>query len=314
MTLNMDVLTDILNSLRLRGHLYFRTELTAPWGIHVPRQHNVARFHIVIRGNGWIKVDDQSESIAMANGDLVVIPHGAGHTILDVPATAPRPLDDVLKEVDYRGTGPLVYGGGGMGCSLVCGEFAFESELFNPLLDNLPPILHVRGNESFNSKWLDNTLGFIAHEAANDQTGALAIIDRLAEIIFIQVIRAYVENSDSRIPFLAALGDPHIRQALSLIHAQPSYAWSVGDLGQAIGMSRSAFSNRFSMLVGMSPYQYLTSVRMQKAAHRLRIGDEPLVLVAEYVGYESEAAFSGAFKNYFGMRPGEYRKQRQSLT
>jgi AraC family transcriptional activator of mtrCDE len=308
----MDVLTDILNSLRLKGHLYFRTELTAPWGIHVPFAPNVARFHIVIRGSGWLKVEGQPDYMAMANGELVVIPHGAGHDILDGPATPSRSLDEVLAEVSYAGNGPLIYGGGGVGCSLVCGEFAFDSEVFHPLLDNLPPVLHVSGSESFNTGWLDSTLGFIAHEAAAEQMGALAVIDRLAEIIFIQVVRAYVTAADSRVPFLAALGDSQISQALGLIHGQPDYAWSIAELGQHVGMSRSAFSNRFSMLVGMTPYNYLTSVRMQKAAQHLSTTDHAIVRVAEHVGYESAAAFSAAFMQYFGVRPGEYRRRRQA--
>lgn len=306
----MDVLTDILNSLRLSGCLYFRTELTAPWGIHVPRQENVARFHIVIRGDGWLQVDEQEEALPMANGDLVVIPHGAGHNIADAPATPSRPLDEVLDEVSYTGSGPLLYGGGGMGCSLVCGEFVFDQEVFNPLLDNLPPVLHIKGSESYNSRWLDSTMGFIAHEAATEQAGALAIIDRLAEIIFIQVVRAYVTSGDAKIPFLAALGDPQISQALSLIHAQPEHSWTVAELGEAIGMSRSAFSNLFGDLVGMTPYQYLTSVRMRKAAQQLRTTEDAVVLVSEAVGYESEAAFSNAFKQHFGVRPGAYRRRR----
>lgn len=305
----MDVLTDILNSLRLRGRLYFRTELTAPWGIHVPQQENVARFHIVIRGNGWLQVATQDTALPMANGDLIVIPHGAGHDIMDVPTTPSRPLDEVLSEVDYTGAGPLIYGGGGMGCSLVCGEFAFDSDVFEPLLDNLPPVLLVKGSESYNSKWLDSALGFIAHEAASEQTGALAIIDRLAEIIFIQVIRAYVESGDSQIPFLAALGDEQISQALGLIHGHPSHNWTVAELGQKVGLSRSAFSNRFGDLVGMTPYQYLTTVRMRKAAQYLTSTDDSLMLVSVAIGYESEAAFSHAFKQYYGVRPGEYRRR-----
>ncbi len=307
----MDVLTDILNSLRLKGQLYFRTDLTSPWGINVPFKRNVARFHIVIRGHGWLNVEDQAEHLAMANGDLVIVSHGAAHNILDARETQSRPLTEVLSEVNYTGSGPLIYGGGGVGCSLVCGEFAFDTEGSNPLLDNLPPLLHVRGSENFNQTWLDSTLGFIAHEAATEQTGALAIVDRLAEIIFIQVVRAYVNASGSQIPFLAALGDSQISQALGLIHHQPGFAWSVGELGQRVGMSRSAFSNRFSELVGMTPYQYLTSVRMQHAAGRLRTTDESVILVAEAVGYESEAAFSLAFKQYFTVRPGEYRRKKQ---
>ena len=310
----MDVLTDILNSLRLSGHLYFRTELSAPWGIHVPAERNVARFHIVIRGNGWIQVDGQDEALPMANGDLVVIPHGAGHNILDTPVTVSRPLDEVLSEVDYTEQGTLLYGGGGMGCTLVCGEFAFESDVFHPLLDNLPPLLHVKGSDNHNSGWLDNLMSFIGYEAAQQETGALAIIDRLAEIIFIQVIRATIKSTESKIPFLAALGDPQLNQALGLIHSQPEHNWTIAELGQQVGMSRSAFAKHFSELAGMTPYQYLTSVRMQRAAQQLKNSPDTIALVAESAGYESETAFSNAFKQYYGVRPGEYRKQRLDLA
>lgn len=307
----MDVLTEILQSLQLRGRLYFRTELTAPWGIHVPSQENVARFHIVVRGNGWLMVDDEAEPVPMANGDLVVIPHGAAHDILDTPSTPSRPLNDVLDEVDYTGYGALVYGGGGMGCSLVCGEFAFEKEAFNPLLDNLPSVMHVHGSDNYNTLWLDSLMGFIAHEAATEQPGASAIIDRLAEIIFIQVIRAYVNTSGSQLPFLAALGDPLISQALGLIHQNPELSWSVAELGQRVGMSRTAFSNQFTDLVGLTPYNYLTMIRMQRAAKQLQTSDDSIMRIAETVGYESEAAFSTAFKRYFGLRPGKFRQQKR---
>lgn len=307
----MDVLTDILQSMRLKGRLYFRTELTAPWGIHVPHKPDVARFHIVIRGNGWLHVEGQPQSLPMANGDLVVIPHGAGHHILDEPSTPSRELDDVLAEVDYAGEGVLVFGGGGMGCSLVCGEFAFDSDTFNPLIDNLPSILQIKAGDNFNNKWLDHTLGFIAHEAATDLTGAHAIIDRLAEIILIQVIRAYVESSDSQIPFLAALGDDQISRALGLMHSNPSYSWSIHELGQQVGMSRSSFSRRFAELVGITPYQYLTQLRLQKAAQQLQLTDASIMQIAVIVGYESEAAFSNAFHKHYNMRPGEYRRRKQ---
>jgi transcriptional regulator GlxA family with amidase domain len=137
----------------------------------------------------------------------------------------------------------------------------------------------------------------------------LAIIDRLSEIIFIQVIRAFADASREQIPFLAALSDPQISQALSQIHAQPASYLTVEKLGQMVGMSRSAFSNHFSRLVGMTPHQYLTLVRLQRAANFLVTTDDPLMTIAEAVGYQSEAAFSTAFKRHFGIRPGEYRQK-----
>lgn len=310
----MDVLTDILDTLRFKGSLYFRTELTSPWSIFVPEKPGVARFHIVIRGQGWLRVEEQGDELAIANGDLAVVPHGAAHTILDDPATPARPLDEILAEVNYTGVGPLIYGGSGPGSCLVCGEFGFDDEVvIHPLLANLPPLLHIPGSESYNKTWLDSALGFIAHEAVAGRAGSLAIVNRLSEIIFIQVIRAFAEVSDAQIPFLAALSDPQISQALSEIHRQPASYLTVEKLGQMVGMSRSAFSNRFSELVGMTPYQYVTLVRLQRAAHFLVTTEDSLMMIAEAVGYQSEAAFSTAFKRHFGIRPGEYRQKHQEV-
>lgn len=305
----MDVLTDILDTLRFEGSLYFRTELTSPWSVFVPEKSNVSRFHIVIRGQGWLRVEGAQDAISIANGDLVVVPHGAGHTILDEPGTPSVPLDEVLGEVNYTGVGPLVYGGDGPGCCLVCGEFGFEDEsAMHPLLSNLPALLHIPGNENYNTTWLDSALGFIAHEAVAEKQGSLAIVNRLSEIIFIQVLRAFMEATEEQIPFLAALRDPQISQALSAIHAQPDAYLTVESLGHSVGMSRSAFSSQFSTLVGMTPHQYLTLVRMQRAASLLAKSDQSLLAIAEQVGYQSEAAFSTAFKRHFGVRPGEYRR------
>lgn len=310
----MDILTNILDSLRIEGSLYFRTELTSPWGVFVPAEPNVARFHIVIRGQCVLRVEGQEEGLMMANGDIAVIPHGAAHHISDAPGTPSRPLDEVLSEVRYTGDGPLVYGGGGFGCSLVCGQFKFEDELHHPLLENLPAILHVPGDENYNNTWLDSALGFIAQEAAAEEPGAFAIIDRLSEIIFIQVIRAYIDASEARIPFIAALRDEQISRALKEIHNKPDTYWKAEKLGQVVGMSRSAFFNRFSELVGMTPHQYIIFVRMQKASQLLETTQKSLNQISESVGYTSEAAFSTAFKRQFGIRPGEYRKNRKELA
>lgn len=303
----MDALTDILNTLRLSSSLYFRTELTSPWGIEVPAHSNVARFHIVIRGQCWLQIDGD-EGIHMSNGDLVVIPHGASHTIADTSTTNIRPLADVLDDVSYTGEGPLVYGGGGAGCSLVCGEFAFDDLGSHPLLENLPTKLHVAGDASYNSQWLDSAMGFIAQEAANLEPGAHAIIDRLSEIILIQVIRATLDMSKEPIPFLSLFTDARINQVLSAVHADPGADWSVESLGRLVNMSRSSFSNRFTELANMTPLQYVIFVRLQKASRLLVESSVPLIVVAERIGYQSEAAFSQAFKKQFNVRPGEFRR------
>lgn len=308
----MDALTDILNTLRLKSSLYFRTELSAPWGIQVPPKGRVARFHIAIRGQCWLRIDGQEEDVFMANGDLVIIPHGAGHILADSPETPPTDLADVFEEIAYAGSGPLVYGGGGAGCCLVCGEFAFDERENHPLLDNLPPLLRVTGDQSYNAQWLDNVIGFIAHEAASMEPGANAIIDRLSEIIFIQVIRATLASTREHIPFLSAFTDPRISNVLSEIQRNPGADWSVESLGQIANMSRSAFSNRFTELANMTPLQYVIFVRLQKASRLLLDTNHSLPAIAESVGYKSEAAFSMAFKRQFGVRPGEYRRRQSS--
>jgi AraC-like DNA-binding protein len=308
----MDALTDILNTLRLKSSLYFRTELTAPWGIQVPPQGRVARFHIAIRGQCWLRIDGQEEDVFMANGDLVIIPHGAGHILADSPATPATDLADVFEEIAYPGNGPLVYGGGGAGCCLVCGEFAFDERENHPLLDNLPQLLRVTGDQSYNAKWLDSVIGFIAYEAASLEPGANAIIDRLSEIIFIQVIRTTLASAREHIPFLSAFTDPRISAVLSEIHQAPGANWSVGSLGRIANMSRSAFSNRFTELANMTPLQYVIFVRLQQASRMLLESNHSLPAIAESVGYKSEAAFSMAFKRQFGLRPGEYRRRRRA--
>jgi len=306
----MDALTDMLNALRLSSSLYYRTELTSPWGLELPSKANVARFHIVLRGQCWLRVEgeEEEEGIYMSNGDLVVVPHGATHELADNSVTTIRPLDEVLDEVEYSGEGPLVYGGDGAGCCLVCGEFAFDDLGDHPLLKNLPKKLHIPGDNSHNTQWLDSAVGFISHEASQLEPGANAIINRISEIILIQVIRATLAATKEQIPFLSALADSRINQVLSAIHANPHEDWSVERLGQLVNMSRSSFSNRFTELTKMTPLQYVIFVRLQKATRLLSETSSPLISVAENVGYQSEAAFSQAFKKQYGIRPGEFRR------
>lgn len=279
----------------------------------MPPKGHVARLHIVTGGHGWVQVEGQSENVPIANGDLVIIPHGAGHIIRGAPDTPPRMLDDVLSDVNYPGNGPLIYGGNGPSTRLVCGELGFDDAI-HPLITDLPPLLYVSSKDSRSNMWLDSTLSLIAHEAITNQTGSLAILNRLAEIIFIQTIRALANAPETKIPFLAALNDPQISLALGAIHRQPAAYFTIEKLGKIAGMSRSSFSNRFSELVGMTPYQYLTLTRMQLASRALSASNEPLMAISESVGYQSEAAFSTAFKRFFGVRPGEYRKQQGAST
>ena len=208
----------------------------------------------------------------------------------------------------YVGEGPLIYGGDGAGCCLICGEFSFHNLSRHPLLENLPTKLHISGDSSYNAQWLDSAIGFITHEATKLAPGAHAIIDRLSEIILIQVIRATLDSTKEHIPFLSAFTDARMSKALSAIHANPAYDWSVERLGQLVNMSRSSFSNRFTELASMTPLQYIMFVRLQKSSRLLTETTTSLNIIAESIGYQSEAAFSQAFKKHYGVRPGEFRR------
>jgi AraC-like DNA-binding protein len=304
----MDVLSDILRSLQLRGSLYFRTELGAPWGLDVPSHENVARFHVVVGGACYIAVSGR-DPVRMEAGDLAIVPHGSQHCLLDRPQTGAIPVDTVLDETAFDGTTALRYGGSGSQTTLVCGHFAFDRGVMHPLLEALPTFIHLPATETKNFAWLDTALGFISHEAGSSQPGAEAIMTRISEILFIQVIRGYIQRGGEEHRVLAGLADERISKSLELIHTLPAHPWRLDDLAKRVGMSRTAFVVRFSDLMGISPIEYWTRWRVQLAREQLRASAASVADVAEAVGYQSEASFSKAFKRYYGMAPGQFRAQ-----
>jgi AraC-like DNA-binding protein len=308
---DMDVLTDVLQTVRVNAVCYGRIELTAPWGFRADPAEN-ALFHVVLRGDALLAVDGVDGEVQLASGDLFALPHGNAHVLRDTPTTAPRPLTELLgAKADGAAEREKVvrWGGGGVASTLVCGAFHFEDRRNNPLLNVLPPLILIRGEEGRAVQWLEPTLQFIASEAVSEQPGAQTVISRLADILFIQIVRAHLAGaSEAERGWLRALAEPQLGAALSLIHQDPSHPWTVASLAQRVGMSRSTFAGRFTELVGEPPLHYVTRWRMQKAAGLLREGRATLADIADRVGYESEAAFSKAFKRWVGSAPGAYRK------
>lgn len=302
----MDVIRDILNILRLRGNLYFRTDLCSPWGIFVPAESNIARFHVVIKGSCWMQIDD-IDPFLLSEGDLVIVPHGLAHRMMDAPETPCRDLPEVLKEQKYSGSGILRYGGGGSATSLVCGYFSFDSDVVHPMIESLPRKIHITGQDNYNFMWLDSAMKFIGLEAESNEFGSVAIIERLSEILFIQVIRAYSKTATESVGYLAALGHEQLSRALAEMHMEPHKKWTLEGLSRVAGLSRSSFAEEFRTLMGMPPMEYLTRWRMLVARAKLLETRKPLVEIAEDVGYQSEASFSTAFKRVFGSSPSTYR-------
>ncbi len=305
----MDALSDILNVITLKGSLYFRTEFAPPWGLRIPAFGNVARFHLLTRGTGYVRVDGVESAVRMEVGDLIVIPHGAEHVLSDEPATPCRHVDDVVRESGFTGEGALVHGGPDRSspACYVCGHFTFDSHAGRMLLASLPRYILVRGFEPSGAGWIDAAMKFITAEAAERAPGAEAIIQRLSEILFIQTIRRHAATAETGL--LSVIKDPQLGRALSAIHADPARDWTVESLAQEAGLSRTIFAERMREALGMPPMQYVTQWRMELAARKLRNPADKLPKVAASVGYQSSGAFIKAFKKHFGEGPGDFRKK-----
>jgi len=186
-----NVLSEILRTVTVQGSLYFRTAFRPPWGVVVPRFSNVARFHLLTRGACWVRVENCSQPIRLESRDLIVIPHGSEHHLLDDLNTPPLAVDEVVRQAGFKGEGALVYGAESAAepTSMVCGHFTFDADRGRLLLQSLPGLIHIPHTETLNYGWLDDAMKFIAYEAAADQPGAIAIVNRLSEIILIQTLR-----------------------------------------------------------------------------------------------------------------------------
>jgi AraC-like DNA-binding protein len=231
----------------------------------------------------------------------VVFPHDAKHTITNMET--PPDEDFPRNQLSSPDTpGPAV--------TLICGYFDFARHSWNPLMDALPEVVVIRSDESARVPLMDTLGRFMAYETENSQIGSSLLIDKLSEILFIHVVRSHMKHSAER-GFIAALADPQIGRALSNIHEFPAQPWSVERLAQAAGMSRSAFAERFSRLVEMTPMQYLTRWRMTRANELFLTTEQSVAQVAERCGYQSEVAFAKAFKKHFGYGPGHARKIRK---
>jgi AraC family transcriptional regulator, activator of mtrCDE len=306
----MDVLSEILRTLKVQGSLYFRTAFSPPWGVLAPHYGKVARFHLVTRGACWVRVENVAQPIRMERGDLIVIPHGAEHHLLDELTTAPLAVDEVVQQAGFVGEGALVWGAEPTAepTCMVCGHFTFDAERGALLHESLPIFIYVPHTETLNYNWLDEAMKFIAHEAAANQPGGEAIVNRLSEIIFIQTIRWYASTSNQMKGLLAALADEQLGKSLQAFHRNPGQLWTVEELARAAAMSRTLFSERMRKVMGMSPMEYATQWRMEIAHEALTDRRVNVAEIAEAVGYQSLSAFTRAFKKQFGRGPGEVRR------
>ncbi len=311
----MDILSDILSCLQLSGTLYFRTSFTSPWSIRVPSFENVARFHFAHQGRCLVRIEQDKVPVVLEQGDLLIIMRGASHTLFSDPKAENQvvQLDQVVEKSGFNGTGALVYGEFGTDheTQLVCGHFAFSKEANHLLIDALPSHLHIQNYGEASGAWMENTLKVIGNVAGREQLGSDLIALKMSEIIFAQALRTYLEGEGSERPVLAGFADPGIARTLTAIHKDPGYLWTLEGLAKVAGMSRTAFTTKFSQCMTTTPKGYITHWRMQLARQRLANSNEPIITIAENVGYQSEAAFSRIFKKHYMKAPATYRRYAQ---
>ena len=302
--------------LRMSGTFYVRSELSAPWGLTLPPEPHSLWCHVVNVGGAWLEVDG-TEPRFLRPGDFALVPHGEGHRIRS-DSDAPAPRVDTLPH-DYVSDryAVLRHGGGGTAAGIVCGTVRFGHPAARTLVELLPRTIVVETSSGPapmpEADWMHATLRLIAAEASALRPGGEAVVTRLSDILVIQAIRAWlVREPEGQVGWLGALRDPRVGQAMSLVHRDPAQPWSVASLAKAAAMSRSAFAARFTELVGEPVMRYVTRWRMQAALDWLQHEDVPVAELASRLGYESEAAFSRAFKRTVGMSPGAVRRSRAS--
>ena len=304
-----DILSEILQDLRLARASYGRSEFTAPWGVRIPYKEGV-RFHFIVEGTCWMLTECQPP-LSLEAGDVVLLPHGTGHVSADDPRRDPLPLAEVGPRLVGNSTYHLTTGGGGQRALLVCCTIGFEGPTAHPLLEQLPYVLLVRKSDR-QERSLPMLLNLMRDEVESQRVGSATIMARLADIVMTQIVRSWLENrSDDLSGWLAAVKDPQIGLALARIHRQPGDPWTVDALAAAVGLSRSLFADRFTELLGVSPARYLLQWRMRLAAVWLKNENMTVGEVAARLGYASDAAFSRAFKRFMGATP---RVVRSSFT
>ncbi|MGE3511013.1 MAG: AraC family transcriptional regulator [Vicinamibacterales bacterium] len=316
-----DVLSDVLRAVRLTGAVYFDFSLTSPWvaeappsrdiaGIVMPGAQRVIEYHLIAKGTAWGHLLG-AKPICLKEGDLIIFPQGDPHVMASQPGLRAAPNLGLFARSSTPL--PLVYdvgGGGPERAQVICGFLGLDDRPFNPLLAALPQMIHLPGTgPEARAGWLTTILNIAVLESGRSRAGGENVLARLSELMFVEAVRRHLESlPETHVGWLAGLRDPLVGKALAVLHGAPKEPWTVERLGREVGTSRSVLAQRFAELVGQPPMQYLALWRMQLAS-RLLCDGQGVAAVADAVGYESEAAFSRAFKKLVGEAPALWRRR-----
>ena len=333
----MDVLSDVLRVVRLSGAVFFTAEFSSPWALESPNPELLASivmpeaecmvlFHILTAGECHVTCEGHPP-VKMEAGDVIIFPHGDAHTMCSHSGARATPVRSVFSQPSPDALPQVAFGGGGKTSRFICGYLNCDQR-FNPLVGALPTMLLVRARDDYaaveaidrtgvrpaevpqdSGSWLRTTLKFTINEAKAARPGNAAMLGRLTELMFVEILRQYAQQLPAdHGSWLAGLKDVHVGKALRLLHANPAQGWTVTQLAREAGICRSALAEHFTNLVGESPMRYLAGWRVQLAKQMLRDGASSVAEVAARVGYESEAAFNRAFKRATGAPPAAWRK------
>jgi AraC-like DNA-binding protein len=334
--MSCDTLSNLLRAVRLQGAVFYHVEGVAPWVAYTPPAAEIIpaimpgtghmmEFHAVVEGSCWAAIAGEPAT-RMEAGDVILFPQGDAHIMSSAPGMrAPIESKDLYYEPRPRqlphalhlnsaeaisNRGDRTEGGD---ATLICGFLGLDARPFNPLIASLPRVLRVSGESLGADSWVVSFMRAVVRESELKQPGGEAVLERMSEMLFVEVLRRHVDSlPEGQTGWLAGMRDPVVGRALSLIHEKPSDAWTVERLCEGAGLSRSSLHERFVQLIGQPPMQYLTQWRMQLASGLLRDTNAKVLEVAQGVGYESEAAFSRAFKRVAGQAPGMWRRARRT--
>lgn len=313
----MDALSEVLKVVQLSGAIFFNAKLTAPWCVASPADTTLAPmlglgserlvlYHYMVEGSCLVTLPG-AQPQSLSAGDIVVFPHGDAHTMASATNVRPEALNPqaVLRDPAKM----LQFGGGGEMTRFVCGYMACDPRLFQPVLEALPRLVTVRLGSMDKARWLEATLHHAVEEAASPRPGAEGVLAKLSEVMVVETLRQFVAQlSPEHTGWLSGLRDRAVGRTLALMHQQPARAWTVDALAREVAVSRSVLAERFTHFVGQSPMQYLGRWRMALATNYLKRSSLSLARIAEQVGYETDAAFSRAFRREFGQPPATWRR------
>jgi AraC-like DNA-binding protein len=317
-----DALSDVLKTVRLTGAAYFDVVAREPWSVHSPARDQILprvlpgadhliAYHVVTEGHCHASLLS-GETIALEAGEVVVFSHADAHIMSSHAGMQADPPGVDFLEIADAGRLPfhvnLANDGGGT-FKMVCGYLACDARPFNPLLDALPPMLKAGDSRTNQTNWIGQFIQFAVAEVSDKRAGSESVLTKLSELMFIDVVRRYIETlPEQKTGWLPGLRDPAVSKALALMHARPSFSWTIEGLARQCGTSRSVFAERFAELIGVPPMAYLAQWRMQVASEMLNRRNLNMAAIASEVGYESEAAFSRSFKRMMGVTPSAWRE------